>query len=77
MEFEHEHEYGAMSRDYADRESWRLTPEHWRCEKEMAHACVRNEQDMHCTYNVTLRCVRVTIVGVIQQCVLNVVRMCL
>jgi len=36
-----------------------------------------NKQDRQCVYNVTLRCVRATIVAVEKQYVLQVVSVCL
>ena len=45
-------------------------PEQW----HLAHACGRTVRDMLCTYNATLRCVRVTFVAVEKQCVLSIMR---
>ena len=37
----------------------------------------KGKQDMHCTYNATLRSVRATIVSVERQYILHILIMCL
>ena len=38
---------------------------------------IKTEQDRQCTYNVKLRCVRVTIVAVKKQRILDIISVCL